>query len=262
VTDSQLGAIRGTFNDLYLWGLRVQSPYRPAPGSQLAEDDADWPVMPLSSVAVSSMAAARDHLQAVRVHLDAGELFPLAQSSLIRTALLSAAQAVWVLAPEDRAVRVKNARTLTVHIYDELRKYLDDVQQLPSSSRHPTTEDVEHVKARLRALLDRRQAAGEKEDFNATKVIEDAAVATWGTPEGGLSARVAWRSGSSAAHGLLWHIFGRRGTRVGEVDAARMATFEAVGSVDDLAGPYFAAYGLLRKGFALLDRRGIVDGVP
>jgi hypothetical protein len=87
-------------------------------------------------------------------------------------------------------------------------------------------------------------------------VIENAAVATWGTTAAGLAAVIEWRGGSSAAHGLLWHIFGRAGTQVGAADAAGMATFEAAGSVDDLASPYFAAYRLLRNAFAFLDRRG------
>ena len=60
--------------------------------------------MPVSQVAWAGLAAASDHLQAIRVHLDpprgtALNLFPFAQFTLSRSALIGACQAVWVLAP-------------------------------------------------------------------------------------------------------------------------------------------------------------------
>ena len=129
--------IRATFADLDAWGVRLRTVYRPAPGSDLAADDLDWPVLPVSQVAIAGMGSARDHLQAVRVHLDLDlpEVFPFAQGTLLRTAMLSAAQAVWVLAPDAPADRVKNARTLARHTYEQHLLYLRDLQSLAPVER-------------------------------------------------------------------------------------------------------------------------------
>lgn len=256
MSDEHYEAIRGTYPDLDRWGQRVAAPYRPQPGSDLADDDADWSSLPLSQVAVSSIAAARDHLQAVRIHLEVRQVFPFAQASLLRTALLSAAQAVWLLAPADRDQRIERARTLTLHIYDQHLRFLRDLQAR-ATTPHADTDAVERLVAeRFDRLTRRRDADGQRARFNATDVIEAAALAAWGRPDLALEAKIEWRSGSGAAHGLLWSLFGQRGTRPGQPDAAGMATFQAGGAVDDLANPYFAAYRLLAHAFTLLDQRG------
>jgi hypothetical protein len=213
-------------------------------------------MFPASQVAVAGLAAARDHLQAVRIHIDARQLFPYAQASLIRTATLAAAQAIWVLAPEEREDRIRNARTLTLHLYDEFLKFLRDLQDLPPSP-HAGTDDVERLVAqRLSELAQKRAADGQKARFQATRTIEAAALATWGHPEVALEARVEWRRGSAAAHGLVWSVFSQPGTRqAGDPDSGGVAPFEAGGSIDALANPYLCAHGLLTKGFSLLDAR-------
>lgn len=71
----------------------------------------DWKPWPLSQLAFGGLAAARDHLQAIRVHIEAGQLFPLATDTLLRGALLGAAQTVWMLAPDDQPTRLDYART-------------------------------------------------------------------------------------------------------------------------------------------------------
>ena len=64
--------IRSTFADLDAWGLRLMKPWQPDPGTPLEQDDLDWPPFPVTQVAVAGLGSARDHLQAVRVHIDAG----------------------------------------------------------------------------------------------------------------------------------------------------------------------------------------------
>ncbi len=203
------------------------------------------------------MAAANDHLQAVHVHIEARQLFPFAQASLVRTAMLSAAQAVWVLAPDDRHERIRNARTLTQHMYEQHLQFLHDLQGL-AHTPHAGTDTVErHVTQRLAELSARRTANGQKSRFGATKTIEVAAQATWGRPEMALEAGAEWRRGSGAAHGLVWSVLGRQETRqAGAPDVDGVAQFQAGGSIDALANPYLCAHGLLAKAFDLLDMRG------
>lgn len=131
--------VRGTFADLDTWGRRFHTPFRPQSGSDLAGDDRDWPVLPLTQVAVASMGAARDHLQAVRVLIEVDQFFPFAQASLIRTASLSAAQAVWILAPSERGERLRRCRRLLQHIYEQHTLYLKDLKPArPRFMREPT----------------------------------------------------------------------------------------------------------------------------
>ncbi|TKJ29189.1 hypothetical protein [Blastococcus sp. CCUG 61487] len=256
MSDTHYQAVLRTFPTLDEWSGRLGSVYTPKPGSDLAADDADWPALSLSQIAVGSMGAARDHLQAVRVLIEAREVFPYAQASLVRTALLSAAQAVWLLAPDDRAERLKNARTLTAHIYEQHLRFLRDLQDL-ASSPHAGTDAVEqHVTTRSQQLAQQRAADGQKAKFNATEVVQTAALAAWGKEDLAKEVKAEWRSGSGAAHGLLWSVFGRAGTRMTGAEANGMAVFQAGGAIDDFANAYFAAYHLLRHAFTLLERRG------
>lgn len=256
MSGSPYDGVLGTFGDLDAWGQRLAVVHLPQPGSDLAEDDRDWPVFPVSQVAVSGMAAARDHLQAVRIHIDARQLFPFAQASLIRTATLAAAQVVWMLAPDEREDRISNARTLTLHVYDEFLKFLRDLQDLPPGPDADTDTVKRLVEQRLAELAQKRAVDGQKSLSEATKTIGLAAHATWGRPEMALEARVEWRRGSAAAHGLAWSAFGQPGTRqAGDPDSGGVAPFEAGGSIEALANPYLCAHGLLAKAFDLFDAR-------
>ena len=118
-TSSKLRLLRSTFPTLDEWGVDLESAFVPGQGSALAVDDTDWIPVPVSQVAVMGLGSARDHLQAVRVLIEAGQVFPFAHSTLIRSAVVGGAQAVWVLAPEDPATRIDRARLLAEHMYVE-----------------------------------------------------------------------------------------------------------------------------------------------
>ena len=250
--------VRETFPDLYRWGLRLAHGFVPEPGSELAEDDADWKWMPVSQVAFAGIGAARDHLQAVRIHVEAGEYFPFAQQTLIRTAMLAAAQAVWVLAPDDRAERVKNARTFAYENYSKHLVFLRDLQSLAPVT-HEGTDAVERRAAQRRDELAAVRAADGQASLRLTPtdVIPAAVHATWGNREKATESRVEWRRGSGAAHGLPWSVLGREETRqAGGADADGLADFHAGASLDGFANAYMCAYDLLANAFNLLDRRG------
>jgi hypothetical protein len=58
--------IRSTFSDLDAWSARTTVGFRPQPGSALAIDDEDWKPWRLSQLAFGGLAAAQDHLEAIR----------------------------------------------------------------------------------------------------------------------------------------------------------------------------------------------------
>jgi hypothetical protein len=250
--------VRETFPDLYRWGLRLAHPFVPAPGTELAEDDNDWRWTPVSQVAFAGMGAARDHLQAVRVHIEADEFFPFAQQTLLRTAILAAAQGVWVLAPDERLERLRRARAFAYENLKQHLVFLRDLQGLSPTPHADTDAVATHAAQRRAELADLRAAAGQESlSLNATDVIQQAVLATWGSRELATEARVEWRRGSGAAHGLPWSVLGRKETRqAGAADADGVATFQAGGSIDALANSYLCAHGLLANAFKLLDRRG------
>ena len=257
MTASPAAKIHATFAQLDRWHEQLRVVFVPEPGSELAEDDTDWPWLPVSQAAITGMSAARDHLQAVRVHIEAGALFPFAHQTLTRTAILAASQAVWVLAPDERGARQKRARTFAAESYRQHLAYLRDLQELPPVP-HPGTDAVlQHAARRKEELAVMRSGDGQTGALVGTDVVYYAALATWGSPEIAVEARSEWRRGSGAAHGLQWSLLGRQGTgQAAAADSSGMAEFQAGGSLEALANSYLCAYGLLVHAFGLLSRRG------
>ena len=71
--------------------------------------------MSASQLAWNGLAGAADHLSAIRRHVEARQLFPFSHLTLCRSALIGAAQAVWVLSPDDSQTRIKRARVVAVY---------------------------------------------------------------------------------------------------------------------------------------------------
>lgn len=247
--------IRSTFPDLDTWGARTKRAFYPDAGSVLASDDEDWKPWRLSQLAFGGLAAAQDHLQAIRVHIEAHRLFPLATDTLLRSALLGAAQAVWLLAPDDQTTRLDFARTAAAEMHKRHREWLSDLRRVGEGS-HANTEVVHnHVVTREKQLASKRAAAGQARMFEATNIIERAAAATF-NKSAITEARTVWRSLSGAAHGLVWPMLGREGTeQAAGPDADGMAEYQAGGSLRASLNAYMLAYRLSAKGWELLDLR-------
>lgn len=255
--DAQLEAlIRSTFSTLDDWHTALRELYTPPAGSVLATDDDDWAPHRLSQVAVGALGSARDHLEAVRVHFDAKAFFPYAQSTLVRSALIAAAEAVWVLAPEDRVTRLGRARCVAEYSLDQHRKYLNVLRSLPDTPHENTELVTGFVTERLGQLREVRVAAGEGFELNTTSMIAEAAEATFVDKKLVAEIDAVWRRASGAAHGLQWPLYGAPGlSQVGEVSADGTAAFTAAGAVKIIANSYMAAFYMARKGWELLELR-------
>lgn len=129
-----LDMIRETFPTLDRWGRRLADGYVPASGSDLAVDDEDWTPSRASQMALMGLGSARDHLHAVRVLIEARQLFPYAQLSLIRGALIGSSQAVWLLSPTDSSTRVERARLIAKESYAMHGKFLAVLRKLAPES--------------------------------------------------------------------------------------------------------------------------------
>ncbi|MCG2798861.1 MAG: hypothetical protein L6367_10010 [Cellulomonas sp.] len=163
-------------------------------------------------MARSGFTVAIEHLQAIRAHIDVQvpnrpNLFAFAQQTLARTALIGAATAVWVLAPDGCAKRIERARNVMTYQQDEHHKYPRVLQSLAD---HADTDAVtDHVARRQRELAAKRTAGGETAKYETTRIIREAALVAFKTQPLADEVVTVWRSGSGAAHGLLFPLLGR-----------------------------------------------------
>lgn len=266
-------AIRDRFSVLDT--LRRESPgvFDPAPGSDLAIDDMDWIPSPLSVSAYKAFVAGLDHLQAVRVQIDRPkpELFPFAQLSLCRPALLASSLVVWLLVPDDRQERIRRHR---ISIADELRnheRYLCELSTVDPS--HVSTRLVlEHVQER-RAEMDTKLGITSRKDWDRLRISNTAQIGSAAdalgnhlvergrsdSDSGDLAheVRLSWQATSGAAHGLTWQINGTDSMKQSsDADEHGRAVFTAGGTFEQLASHYCAAVEMVRFGWELLCVRG------
>lgn len=251
--------VRGTFSMLDAW-RRIRGPFIPSSGSELEKDDEDWPWLGVSQVAWTGFTVAVEHLQAIRTHIDVQppnrpNLYAFAHQTLARTALVGAASAVWVLAPDDRAKRIERSRNIASYSQDENLKYLRALQKLAEDAG--TDAVAEHVAMRQRELSEKREADGDRARYETTRIIREAALDVFGAQLIAEEVVAEWRSGSGAAHGLLHSIVGRSGmTQDGPADANGRAPFISGGDFGLFSNAYMAAYHVTHKAWELLERRG------
>jgi hypothetical protein len=102
------------FPKIEVWFQRtVQTPLVPEPGSSLARDDQDFSWFPPSNVAYGQIVTAVEHLELFRTSfLASRQLYPSAHFTVLRSALVGAAQALWVLKPRQRVIRIEHAARL------------------------------------------------------------------------------------------------------------------------------------------------------
>lgn len=250
--------IRATFSTLDRW-RQIREPFTPLSGSELARDDEDWKHFGVSQVAWTGFTVASENLQAIRAHIDVQKpnrpnLFAFAHQTLARTALVGSATTVWVLAPEDRAKRIERARSVVTYQQDEHLKYLRALQGLAD---HPETNAVaKHVELRRGELAAKRTADGQKAKYETTRIIREAALAAFGSQALADEVVAGWRSGSGAAHGLIFPVLGGTSMTIGPADEHGRATFAIGGDFNLFANEYMAAYRLAEHGWSLLIRRG------
>jgi hypothetical protein len=252
----KLAMIRSTFPVLDEWHASLSQPLVPDPGSELARDDLDWPPVRLSQVAAMGLGSARDHLHAVRVLIEARQLSPFAQLTLIRAGLVGAAQAVWVLSPDARAERLSRARCVAAHMYREHAKYLTVLQALAGEPHEGTDTVAAAVAQRSNELAAKRQANEERAALNTTEMVREAALAAFSDEALANEVVSIWRLTSGAAHGFAWALLGQPGTtHASDPDSEGIVSFAAGGDLDRVANQYLGAFHLARHGMELMRQR-------
>ncbi len=267
--DSEASAyafLSATFSQVDGWR---RSPIRlPDPGSELDIDDQQWQRMPASQLAKVGLDVATDHLWAIKTLIEARQLLTFAYRSVLRTALVGATQTVWLLAPEDRATRVKRARTLVAELYHRHGAYLDQLLKINDNDKitiRNTRLVREFVHARASQIARIREDAGEKAKWNDTDAIRNAATAAFAAQPNAAQlveeTMCEWMAGSGAAHGLVWPLLGSAGTSShGQPDEHGRTVIEAHGSLLRIQNAYMAAFRMAEYGWQLLDERSSNTG--
>ena len=230
------------------WATLAGTPQIPEPGSRLAGDDLVFPALPTSTVTWYAITSAIDHLDLGADLLQANDvtvLRPHAFFSLTRSALLGAAQALWVLAgsPEESAVR-----SLLI-VEDEAinqRRYLNAYLNDPTIEEDVSSEllasmraDVDRLSTRIRTVRTEIGRRGHKSRFESTVMIKD--VALHMAPGDAWFRRAVmdqWQRGSAAAHGRMWTLHFRESESIPLPDGGVTRMFSS--SVEDVAQAYGA----------------------
>ncbi|KFF58044.1 hypothetical protein JF66_21590, partial [Cryobacterium sp. MLB-32] len=159
----------------------AEEPSKPERGSPLAGDDAGFNELSVSNLASYSMATSTEPLDfCLSMMAKTQTMFPSAYLTVLRTALLTASHAAWILAPKSRQGRQMNALRLTA---DDVRSQVAMVRTAyVSDASVGKAKDAELLRltrhqARLQEIAD---ALGLKSDVtkplvNNTAIIEEVA---------------------------------------------------------------------------------------
>lgn len=258
--EDKLKVFRDASTDLDRWRQRVQQVEQPEPGSDLAQDDTAFPHQLISETVRTSLTSSGEHLRLICDGLERGNYYNMSQYSAVRAAIVGAAQAVWVVAPDDPAIRRERGHTVITENYVQLRKYheqtLRQAQQLQLSPEDQEwlREQIELVKSLEGAV---RAVRSSRAELKGATFIELAAPVIFPRDEfrqAGL--RQSWNVLSSDAHVLMWSL-ALRTTFVSPPDKrSGLSTGTANGQgLGDLAGWFSLAIESLRCGWSLFDRR-------
>lgn len=258
-----LAAIRETFPTLDGWRQRLSEISVPSPGSALASDDEQWPYTPSSTLVSVGLASAREHLHAVRLLIEAGELFPAAASTLCRSGLIGASLAVWVLRPDEQRERLRRSLSVAVEDYKRHIQFGIDVNKLfPPELVAPTAaEQLDRLELRRSQVMMLLADVGGLLEVNLTDDVIPSAL-EYAVPDASQRAQmlVRWRAMSGAAHALTWHFFGYDGTSATDLDPGGVGRVAIGGDIGRLTMDYFPPFHVAAAGWRLLEERSRQPG--
>src|SRR5699024_8140769 len=136
------------------WRLRVQKQEPPQIGSELADDDAVFPYSPISEAARVSLTSAGEHLRLALTALKAGQLYPVAHFTTLRTALLAASQGVYILGPDEPRERRSRGLAVVVQAYKRLGQYHQGALEAPDvteTEKQEASSQIDWIGQRLKA---------------------------------------------------------------------------------------------------------------
>lgn len=252
--ETPLQSIRATYADLDGWQERARRmpPEQPERGSRLAVDDSVFSWHPISEAARLSLITSGEHLRLARTAIEARQVYPSAHFTVIRGALVGAAQAVWILAAEDAAERQERGLTLIDEMYRQLQTYYGEMATTTLSAAERAG-----LESQVRWCAERRlQVAGVRRastKLNQTDIIKWALHHRFPDDQRRGAGRLLWRQMSADAHVLGWSTF-QRGNVLTSERRSGLGVLESGGDLSHIAEPFVAIHLLLKEGWSLFDR--------
>lgn len=236
-------------------------PEEPERGSDLAEDDKVFQHHRISEMTRISLISAGEHLRLVWDGLDHKHLYSTAQHTAVRGALVGAAQAVWITAPDDPATRQRRGHAVIAEFYERLRQYHQRTLELAAAlgftpeQKQVVREQVDWITTRQQALATVQPAPMKVNLADALRDIGPVVFPDDPLRQGGL--RLAWNTLSSDAHVLMWGLAARADFQAaGPPDRVTGLSIGVTGGqMGELAGWYDLTMNTLRRGWRLFDRR-------
>lgn len=233
------------------WASRTAadaSRLRPAPRSQLQEDDAKASPYHLSHAAWRSLSTAVDHLACLRVLLTEAKVIHMyAPFTLLRAALENSCAAVWLLEPGSSVDRLSR----------HFRKVLDDIrneEQVRDLMHQPGLRSEAERLASVRTLAITAGLAGTAVKARPTYWEIVKTVSESGPAYGVLE--VMWKLCSGYAHGDSWPtLSASQRTEVAGAAPEGVATFKIEANIDLLAKVTMMAVKVTGWGWQLHDQR-------
>lgn len=254
VTDENdaLNKIRSTFDQLEDDRGRWKTAAPPPAGSELADDDRTWPTSPLSSHARQCLVCAWDHFDLVRLTIDQERSFPTATYSVLRGSLLGAAQALWLLAPDDPSVRRERGLATTQEWLGKRIQWQHEVTPDLLS-----IDDAARSGKQLKRLDDDLETVKELREqrftLNATNIVKEAAEQVYSEASLVREAVREWRRLGGDAHALGWPLMGQS-TSWGVRGPDGLTEANVVADLVSVANAYLLAWTLYRAAIVRLDK--------
>ncbi|HEU5037736.1 MAG TPA: hypothetical protein VFT70_12080 [Nocardioides sp.] len=232
------------------WVADASKPCVPPAGSALAEDDEQTQqLMASSHLARVSLVMGTDHLlTALGYSFNFGpSLFSM--QTLLRTAMIGGAQAVWLLSPDDRSIRVDRTTQLARDAYWNQAMWANTIT-LEDPGVDPT--ELTTVRQTLRELVPGKRGA----EVKLGTVIRAAAEYVYASPpdpEIWAECLAEFRHLSSAAHALPWNISTRAEKQATELDGHAGTLY--LPSWTQLQGALSFSHAFLEVGWRLFHER-------
>ncbi|WP_309070298.1 hypothetical protein [Arthrobacter sp.] len=237
------------------WRVRAGRQEYPQEGSELHQDDAVFEAHPISEAARICLVSAGEHLRLAWTAIKAREVYPIAHYTTLRGALLAGSQAVHILGPDDAEIRRGRGLVAIAESYKRSRQFHEETLKSPGL----TGDEQRRVRAQMEWLTGRmeeaRRAGGDESLNVSDAVIPYAAEVTYRTnADLQNEVNLLWRQMSGDAHALTWAL-AQRAVFQSPVKGQLLSTGVAGGSLEEIAQPFEASFQILKRGWALYDRR-------
>lgn len=194
------------------WTNDKQQPMAMWDGSDLAADEAECsPDCSPAHMVLWSINSATDSLHAIAEMIwTRGEYIPTTFYPLMRTALVSAARALWILHPEDSTERCKRALGEALKEANSKKQALiefDEIQSIKQMFGQEPSELIEAVNKEIEQLLSRLGGQKPKGETNMIRTLAKQVSLHSDTPDANeLIGRymLMWHAFSGSVHGFSW----------------------------------------------------------